>query len=859
VPTSSHLIRFTRLFCLAGLTLAAGPVWAQRSVALPPVSPGEFQGDVRSLRTVAPKAPNIQRIVRDELEPPPNRKPPRTGQATGQAATTEQRAPMPATIQNFAGINNVETGLFYPSDANGDVGPNHFIEGVNDSYAIYTKTGTRLALFTQDALWQGIGSSQCNGNSQGDPVVLYDRLTDHWYLTHFAFGSDSQGNDVAPFYECIAVSKNGDPVNGGYWLYAIRMDPGGAGLPPVGTLADYPKFGLWPDGCLYMAANEYFEPSREFAGTVAASFNRGDMVAGAQLRMSLIYLPAANSPFTMLPSNILGTSLPAAGTPNYFVSESQTDYAFEVRKFTPGANCGAGGTLGAPINVSQASYTVPSPIIIPQPNTNGRLDSLQDRMMQKVQYRKIGNTESLWVVHSVLANNTSPVMQQWAQINVTGGAIATTPVQQQIYGPDQLHRWIGSLAVDQAGNMALGYSTANGAVPNFPSIAYAGRLATDPPGTLPQTETQVIAGTASQTHLISGEQTDRWGDYSSMSIDPTDDCTFWYVNQYYASQADGTSGNWSTRIASFKFPACGGTVVNTAPAPINLTPATGNGNQTLTVTFNAPGGVQTLDVVNVLINTALDGRQACYLAYSRPSNALYIVADNGDSNQISGKVMDGNGSVGNSQCMVTLAGTSATGNGNTLTLALNLSFSSSFAGNKVVYAAARDLSQRNSGWQTMGVRGVPPLPTAFPKPVGLNPPSGTTLNQTITFTYQDQSAATNLQTVWALINTAIDGRSACYVAYYRPGNQLFLYPDNGDGSQAGNIVLSGNNSISNSQCTVSAVGASVQTSGNTLTVILPITFKTAFAGFKIVWLAAQTLAGQASPWQALGAEVVPGQ
>ena len=178
-----------------------------------------------------------------------------------------------------------------------------------------------------------------------------------------------------------------------------------------------------------------------------------------------------------------------------------------------------------------------------------------------------------------------------------------------------------------------------------------------------------------------------------------------------------------------------------------------------------------------------------------------------------------------------------------MTLILNLSFSASFAGNKVVYAAARDLSENNSGWQTMGVHGVPPLPTTFPNPVGMSPSSGNTLSQTITFTYQDQTAATNLQTVWALINTAIDGRAACYVAYYRPGNQLYLYPDNGDGTQATNIVLTGSNTISNSQCTISAQGANVQTSGNTLMVTLPITFKTAFAGFKGVWLAAQTLGG----------------
>jgi hypothetical protein len=300
--------------------------------------------------------------------------------------------------------------------------------------------------------------------------------------------------------------------------------------------------------------------------------------------------------------------------------------------------------------------------------------------------------------------------------------------------------------------------------------------------------------------------------------------------------------------------------VTSPPAVASLAPAAGSGgSQTLTLAINAPGGYQTLDVINLLINSALDGRQACYLAYSRPSNALYIVADNGDSTAISGKVMDGSGTVGNSQCTVSLAGSSGTGNGNAFTLVLNLSFSAPFAGNKVVYAAARDVYQNNSGWQTVGVHGVPPLPAAFPKPTGLSPSSGSTLSQTITFTFQDQSSASNLQTVWALINTAIDGRGACYAAYYRPGNQLYLYPDNGDGAQATSIILTGSNTIGNSQCTVAAQGSSVQANGNTLTVTLPITFKTAFAGFKGVWMAAQTLGGQTSSWQALGAEVIPGQ
>jgi len=278
---------------------------------------------------------------------------------------------------------------------------------------------------------------------------------------------------------------------------------------------------------------------------------------------------------------------------------------------------------------------------------------------------------------------------------------------------------------------------------------------------------------------------------------------------------------------------------SSGPSPVSLTPSVSTGaTQTLTAAFNAPAGFTTLDVVNVLINTALDGRQACYLAYKQSTNFLYIVADNGDASQVTGKVMDGTGTVSNSQCTVTLNGSSAVGTGTQFTLQLNLSCAGSFAGNKVVYTAARDVSSNNSGWRTMGVTGVPPLPSTFPNPTGMSPSSGNTLSQTITFTYQDQTSAANLQTVWALVNTAIDGRAACYVAYYRPGNQLYLYPDNGDGSQATNITLAGSNTISNSQCTVSAQGSQVQVNGNTLTVTLPIAFKTAFAGFKGVWLAA---------------------
>jgi hypothetical protein len=364
------------------------------------------------------------------------------------------------------------------------------------------------------------------------------------------------------------------------------MDPGGLGFPPVGALNDYPKFGIWTD-CLYMAANEYQYPAGIFIGTAFASFSRSDMYSGAPLTGALGFISNTTDPFTMIPSNLRGTlpaQLPASGTPNYFVSQSLTAFAFEVRKFTAGPNCGGGGTLSAAINVSQTSYTVPPfAASVPQPDTTVHLDVLSNRLMQRVQYRKVGTTESLWVVHST-QGLTGQVSPQWAQIDVTGGVIKTTPVQQQIHAPDTtLHRWMGSLAVDNQGNVALGYSTSNGVSPNFPSIAYSGRLAIDPLNNLPQAEVQLVVGSGSQTVNCNGAPCSRWGDYTAMSVDPADDCTFWYTNQYYSSPTNGASGNWQTRIASFKFPSC------TPPQAFTLTVSkSGSGIGTIT---SADGGI----------------------------------------------------------------------------------------------------------------------------------------------------------------------------------------------------------------------------------------------------------------------------
>ena len=585
---------------ISAVALLVASLVASAATTLPPgtpelftvegarVTPTEFNGDLRLLPKAAPAAGQRERYRR-LLSIPTGKTAPAQPLTAQVSAIAGPSVPMPSPLQNFPGVSHNDActggqcGQGWPPDPNGDVGLNHYIQAVNTSFVIWSKSGTRLAGITEDQLWSAAGASPCNGNSQGDPVALYDAQADRWIVTQLGFGVDGGGDPVSPFYECIAVSKSGDPVSGGWYFYAMRVDTGNPGEPPVGALNDYPKFGIWTD-CLYMSANEFHFPGENFIGTLFASFSRADMYAGNPVTWSLGFINNASGPFTMLPSNLSGRAYSALppGTPNYYVSESTTDFQYEVRKFIPGPNCGAGGFLTNPVMVAQTPYNVNLPEA-PQPNTVRTLDSLGDRLMQRAQYRKVGNKESVWVVHTV-ETSQNVLAPQWVQIDVTGGTIATTPVQEQIFAPDaSLFRWLPSVAVDSQGNMAIGYSTSNGVAPNFPSIAYAGRLLGDPLNQLPQSETQLVAGQGSQTNNCGGGPCDRWGDYSAMSVDPVDDCTFWYTNQYYSSPASGAAGNWQTRIGAFKFPGC----VSLPPTTTALTSSANPSIVGLSITLTA--------------------------------------------------------------------------------------------------------------------------------------------------------------------------------------------------------------------------------------------------------------------------------
>ncbi len=609
-----------------------------------PIEPAQYNGDVRDLP--ADFTPRDYLHHWNEFgRPLPQRTiPPSTNLPV---TAPVMNAPMPSST-SFAGlalntpVTGGTAGFGFPPDTNGDVGPVYYIESVNDAWGIFNKsTGALVSAFTENQLWSGASTgTACDTHNQGDPVVIHDGAADRWILSNFAFTSSFSG----AHYQCIAVSKTSDPVAGGWWLYAVRTDIGGSG-PPANSLLDYPKFGVWTD-CLYMGGN-VFTNATTYGGGAFATFSRTALFAGTALganNSSVAYTANANI-FGMFPATLSGNGTsPPAGRSEYFVVTSPSVYGYDIRKYVQGANvCGSGGSLSAVTTVNEAAYGYPATVsgatsdIVPQPSPGNKLDSLGDEIMQRVVYRNIGGTESLWVTHTTCGTgispngtcsaDTNPTKVQWSQINVTGGTIATTPVQQQIYAPDAtFYRWLPSLAVDGQGNMAIGYSRSNATAGNYPTLAYSGRLVGDTLNQLPQTETVMVAGGGAQSNICGPGACARWGDYSAMTIDPADDCTFWFTSEYYDTIAHGASGTWQTRIGSFKFPSCvppaSKLVVTTQPSSTYASGAT----ITVKVSIeNAGGNVVTTDTSAVTL--ALSGGTAgAVLSGTKTVNAVAGVA-----------------------------------------------------------------------------------------------------------------------------------------------------------------------------------------------------------------------------------------
>lgn len=488
---------------------------------------------------------------------------------------------IPSPLLTFEGMSNQDNfnifgGRVNPPDTIGDVGANHYVEMINLVFAVYDKAGNLLlGPVDTGTLWAGFPIEDCTDPS-GDPVVLYDQTTDHWILSQFT----TRGLDdpSLPFYNCVAVSQTGDPT-GGYYRYAFITQAddvdGGYFFP------DYPKYGVW--------SNSYILTTRDSGlidryGISVYALEKNRMVNGdpnaraVQFFLEADVTPTGTVPLALvgdglLPPDIDGNRGPVVGAPAALVGtqDDSADYgatfdALNIWELSVKWSAHPTASLSLATQLPTAPFDSIYPCrptardCLPEPgivNPAQYLDilSYRQRPTWRLAYRNFGTYESLVTNQSVEAAR-GVAGARWYEIRRTGSrppATITYAIQQQgTYAPrDGVHRWMGSIAQDKKGNMALGYSVVNG-VDVFPGIRYTGRLAGDPLGMMTLGEATIINGSGVQTTTNS-----RWGDYTSMNIDPTDDCTFWYANEYYTLAGQGTSAaGWQTRVGSFRLPGC---------------------------------------------------------------------------------------------------------------------------------------------------------------------------------------------------------------------------------------------------------------------------------------------------------------
>jgi hypothetical protein len=448
--------------------------------------------------------------------------------------------------------------------ANGAAGASQFVQFVNESFAVFDKsTGDVISGPTAGhTLWQSLGAP-CSTTSDLDETAQYDKLANVWVMMMPLYTN--------PPYLCIAVSTTSD-ATGSWNLYAFEIPS---------AMPDYPKLGVWPDA-YYIAYAQAVD--LVYQGPAACAVDRNAMLTGADATMQC-FANNGTSNNLWLPSDVDGTTAPPSGTPNYFLNFDVNDQSLDLWQFHVDWTTPANSTLTGPTNIPVAAFLepcgdtvtvfTPADNCVPQSGTSQMLGVFGDRLMYRLAYRNFGSYDDLVANHSVqVASGSDQTAIRWYELRNTGSGFSV--YQQGTYAPDSNYRWMGSIAMDRVGDIAVGYNVSSSSM--SPSIRYAGRRSTDTLGTM-ETEIDILSAagvaTASQTN------SPRWGDYSSMAIDSTDDCTFWYTNQY---QPASGGNRWSTRIASFSFPACTGNFTLSS-SPSALTVNTGNqGTVTLTVT-----------------------------------------------------------------------------------------------------------------------------------------------------------------------------------------------------------------------------------------------------------------------------------
>jgi hypothetical protein len=473
------------------------------------------------------------------------------------SAPTFEAAMTMAPGLSFEGLSDDDNaatigGRVVPPDTNGDIGPDHYVQTINSIWAVWnisrapdgTPTGASMASGYPkggNSFWTGFGGP-CEANNDGDPIVLYDHLADRWFVSQFSINEGIQ---------CVAMSTGPDPT-GTYYRYAFTVSPG--------ENNDYPKFGMMPDA-YYLTLRDFPSNDGTFASFVA--FDRSALLTGGSVTTVKYSLAcaSANCPDGVQPPHLEGPA-PGGSTPGIFTRFWDDDYdgprtgsdGVRMWTFTPDFATPANSLFGELPFVAGAGFDSSmcgffQRGCIPQPRRGGgeRLDPADELQMYRAQYRSFTDYDSIVLSTTVDASGDNFAGMRWAELR--NGGSGWVIHQEGTYAPDDGdHRWMGSVAMNGEGAIALGYSVSG--TGTFPSIRYTSRCEDDTLGEMTGGEEEMMAGAGVQTSSYN-----RWGDYSSMSVDPVDDTTFWYTQQYYANTG---SFDFKTRIGAFSVDCSGG-------------------------------------------------------------------------------------------------------------------------------------------------------------------------------------------------------------------------------------------------------------------------------------------------------------
>ncbi|MGB0123742.1 MAG: hypothetical protein WBP63_09950, partial [Silvibacterium sp.] len=548
------------VLCLA--VICAVPAWAQQRPSQPQVlsnavvnEPIHF--DVSpSLAEMVKEAPAPQgvRLMHAPMLPKMQHL---TGAQSHGAEAASAVEPLSASLisatigLSFEGVGNtsflncpsVALQEVAPPDTNAAVGDTQVVEWVNTCYAVFDKASGSLISgpFSGTNFWKGFGAP-CETNNDGDIIIQWDKTNHRWLAAQNVFAGP-------PYYTCVAVSQTAD-ATGSYYRYAF----------PQPGFPDYPKWGL--TSSVYYQTQNDFGNNDGFQGVNVCAYQATLMRKGNSKAAQVCILDNSNGTLfddSMLPADDDSVKGPnpsevlLGSIDNFLPGDTHVyEYVFRVNFNNPANSTLTGVNGSMPISVPAfnlafcTSGSFLTTDCVPQPGTTAKLDTLGDRLMYRLAHFDEHGTQHFLVTHSV--NNTTGVAARWYEFRAQGLGTTRLSLYQSGQTPDDgEYRWMGSVAMDKSGDIALGYSRSSGAAGDFPSIYYAGQTAGDPRGTT-EAEALIKQGTGSQP-----DTSDRWGDYTSMALDAGDSCTLWYANEYYDTNL---RFNWATWLASLKFPTC---------------------------------------------------------------------------------------------------------------------------------------------------------------------------------------------------------------------------------------------------------------------------------------------------------------